>query len=233
MKLSGIKFGFNAAIMIAASAMLVFGTALAQSQDQPKPDEKPPAKEQKAEKPAPQPKETRPAHQDAKPAPSQTKDNQAKDEHQQQKQADENSKRAQDQAKQTQKDQAKQAQQQTKQAQDNAKRAQDNARIAQSQQPREQDQRSAQDRRADSGNRIPDDKFRAHFGQEHHFHVGHPVIVDNRPRFQYSGYWFEFVDPWPAEWSYDDDCYIDYVDDGYYLFDPLHPGVRIAVTIVM
>jgi hypothetical protein len=79
---------------------------------------------------------------------------------------------------------------------------------------------------------IPDDRFRANFGRPHTFRVGHPTVVEGRPRFQYSGYWFEFADPWPAGWSYDDDCYIDYVDDGYYLFDPRYPGMRIAVIVI-
>jgi hypothetical protein len=82
------------------------------------------------------------------------------------------------------------------------------------------------------GGHIPDDQFREHFGREHRFHVGHPTIVVGRPRFQYASYWFEIVEPWPAGWSYDDDCYIDYVDDGYWLFDPLYPGVRVAVVVV-
>lgn len=82
------------------------------------------------------------------------------------------------------------------------------------------------------GGRIPDDRFREHFGREHRFHVGHPTIVVGRPRFQYASYWFEIVEPWPAGWSYDDDCYIDYVDDGYWLFDPLYPGVRVAIVVV-
>jgi hypothetical protein len=79
---------------------------------------------------------------------------------------------------------------------------------------------------------IPDDRFRAHFGREHTFRVSRPVVVEGRPRFQYSGYWFEFGNPWPEDWSYDDDCYIDYVDDEYYLFDPRHPGMRILVIVV-
>ena len=41
------------------------------------------------------------------------------------------------------------------------------------------------------------------------------------PRFQYGGYWFSLVDLWPEYWSnnwYDnDDVYIDYAGDGYYL----------------
>ena len=86
---------------------------------------------------------------------------------------------------------------------------------------------------AERGQRIPDDKFRSHFGREHHFHVDRARIVNqSQPVVVYGGYSFELVDPWPAEWAYDDDCYIDYVDDGYYLFDVMHPGIRIAVIVL-
>ena len=84
-----------------------------------------------------------------------------------------------------------------------------------------------------SAQRIPDDKFRAYFGREHHFRVSQPVVVEGRPRVQYSGYWFAFVDPWPVGWSYSDDCYIDYIDGEYFLFDLLHPATRIAVVVVL
>jgi hypothetical protein len=82
------------------------------------------------------------------------------------------------------------------------------------------------------GGRIPDDRFLAKFGRQHTFRVSRPVIVAGQPRFQYSGYWFQFQQPWPDGWSYDDQCYIDYVDDGYYLFNPVHPGIRIAVMVI-
>lgn len=86
---------------------------------------------------------------------------------------------------------------------------------------------------AGRGQRIPDDKFREHFGREHHFHVDRARIVNqSQPIIVYGGYSFELVDAWPADWSYDDDCYIDYVDDGYYLFDLVHPGIRIAVIVL-
>ncbi|MGB9204161.1 MAG: hypothetical protein WCB94_09355 [Terriglobales bacterium] len=80
---------------------------------------------------------------------------------------------------------------------------------------------------------IPDAKFHASFGRQHTFVVRQPVIVEGQPRFQYSGYWFEIVDPWPAGWAYTDDCYIDYVDGEYFLFDVLHPGVSVALFVVM
>jgi len=88
------------------------------------------------------------------------------------------------------------------------------------------------DRRAGKGGHIPDDKFRAHFGQSHHF-TAKTVIVQGQPRFQYSGFTFELVDVWPIDWAYTDDCYIDYIDGDYYLIDLFHPGVRIVLIVVM
>ncbi len=94
------------------------------------------------------------------------------------------------------------------------------------------EQHADNDRRAGKGGHIPDDKFRAHFGREHHFSA-RTVIVSGQPQFQYGGYSFELVDAWPAGWAYTDDCYIDYIDGEYFLFDLLHPGVRVAVFVVM
>jgi hypothetical protein len=99
----------------------------------------------------------------------------------------------------------------------------------------EQGQRVAGDqgRGQHRGQRIPDDRFRASFGREHHFHVERARIINQaQPEFVYSGYTFQLADPWPAEWSYDDDCYIEYVDDDYYLFDAYHPGFRILVFVI-
>lgn len=97
-----------------------------------------------------------------------------------------------------------------------------------------QGQKTAEARqgRAGKGVRIPDDKFRAHFGRQHTFVVNRPVIVEGQPRFQYASYWFEIVDPWPVGWAYTDSCYIDFIDGEYFLFDLLHPGVRVAVFVV-
>lgn len=61
------------------------------------------------------------------------------------------------------------------------------------------------------------------------------MVVGGFPRFQYGGYWFSMVDPWPGDWAnnwYDtDDCYVVYQDNGYYLFDRGHPGVGIAISV--
>jgi hypothetical protein len=85
---------------------------------------------------------------------------------------------------------------------------------------------------AGKGGHIPDDKFKAHFGHGHTFRA-QTVIVAGQPQFQYGGYSFQLVDAWPAGWAYTDDCYIDYIDGEYFLFDLLHPGVRIAVFVVL
>lgn len=85
---------------------------------------------------------------------------------------------------------------------------------------------------AGKGGHIPDDKFKAHFGHSHTF-TAKTVIVQGQPQFAYGGYNFELVDAWPAGWAYTDECYIDYIDGQYFLFDLLHPGVRVAVFVVM
>ncbi|HVI07826.1 MAG TPA: hypothetical protein VND65_05980 [Candidatus Binatia bacterium] len=80
--------------------------------------------------------------------------------------------------------------------------------------------------------RIDDQRFHAHFGHDHHFAIRHVEMVGGRPHFAYGGYNFEIVDAWPHGWSYNDNCYIDFVDGGYFLFNLRHPGVRIAVTVL-
>jgi hypothetical protein len=83
---------------------------------------------------------------------------------------------------------------------------------------------------------IPGDHFRLHFGIGHYFRLRtRPIIAMGYPRFQYGGYWFMLVDPWPEFWAADwyatDDLYVDY-DDGYYLYNRRHPGVAIAISVV-
>jgi hypothetical protein len=85
---------------------------------------------------------------------------------------------------------------------------------------------------ARTNTRIPDDRFRSNFGTDHRFRIGNPVLVGGYSRFQYGGFWFGFVQPWPAGWYYTDDVYIDYVDGGYYMFNPYYPGVRFSISVV-
>ena len=89
---------------------------------------------------------------------------------------------------------------------------------------------------AKQGKKIADDKFRAHFGQQHKVKVTQVIhetrVVPGQTQFVYSGYTFVFVDPWPAEWAFTDDCYIDFVDDEYVLVNPYHPGFYVALNVV-
>jgi hypothetical protein len=99
--------------------------------------------------------------------------------------------------------------------------------------------RSWQQRGGYKGYRIPDDRYRRYFGGDHGFRLNTLplVIVGGYPRFQYAGFWFSVVDPWPEYWSgnwYDsDDVYIDYFGDGYYMYNRRYPRDRIAVSVYL
>ena len=79
--------------------------------------------------------------------------------------------------------------------------------------------------------RIPDDRYRAHFGHDHSFRMIRPRMVEGYNRFQYSGYWFGFNQPWPSGWSYNDNVYVEYAGGGYYLYNPRHSGIRITLNL--
>lgn len=101
------------------------------------------------------------------------------------------------------------------------------------------DHRSWQQRGGYNGYHVPDDRYRGYFGPQHGFRInGLPFMVHGGyPRFQYQGYWITLLDPWPGYWSnnwYDnDDVYIDYSGDGYYMHNRNYPGVGIAISISM
>ena len=86
------------------------------------------------------------------------------------------------------------------------------------------------------GYRVPEYRFRGYYGQDHGFRIySLPVrYVGGHRHFQYGGYWFGLVDPWPEYWSNDwydsDDVYVDYYGDGYYLYNRRYPGDRIAIS---
>ena len=97
--------------------------------------------------------------------------------------------------------------------------------------------RDWQQRGGYNGYQIPEDSYRGYFGPDHGFRMSsYPVmVVGGYPRFQYGGYSFSVVDPWPEYWSdnwYDnDDMYIDNTGDGYYLYNRRYPQDRIALNV--
>jgi hypothetical protein len=96
--------------------------------------------------------------------------------------------------------------------------------------------RTWQQRGGYNGYRVPDDRFQNYYGRAHEFRIySLPVIyVGGHRRFQYGGYWFGLVDPWPEYWSNDwydrDDVYVDYNDEGYYLYNRRYPRDRISIS---
>jgi hypothetical protein len=99
--------------------------------------------------------------------------------------------------------------------------------------------RTWQQRGGYNGYHIPDDHYRGYFGRDHQFLIRTlpVVVIGGYPRFQYGGYWFSLVDPWPEYWSNNwhenDEVYIDYFDDGYYLYNRRYPGNRMAITVYL
>jgi hypothetical protein len=189
--------------------LLLFGSTAAAYAPQEQSD-KPEKQEEKA-KPEKQDKQDKPAKQEAKQPKQEQPDKPAKQE-------------------------AKQAKQEhpDKPAKQEAKQAKQEHPDKSVQQ---QDQKSAQqpqrDTKAPSNGdhgRISDDHYRASFGSGHNFHVNRGDY-DHR-RFDYGGYSFGFIDPWPVGWGYTDNVYVVYDDGAYYMYDVVHPGVRISVSIL-
>jgi hypothetical protein len=89
---------------------------------------------------------------------------------------------------------------------------------------------AAQYRGGNEHGRISNEHYANRFGREHSFHVNRSDY--NHRRFQYGGYAFGFVDPWPINWGYSDDVYVVYTDDGYYMYNRFHPGLRISINIL-
>jgi hypothetical protein len=221
--------------------LLGFGPRATAGQDKPEDQPKPtkqeePAKPQKQQQEAKAPKQEPQAkpekqQQQAK-APKQAP--QAKPEKQQQ-QA-----KGQQEQQQKQQEQAKSAKQQTPHAQQVKAVQTEQKQTTSSKGPqRTQEETATQHAQpalrlsARGSGRIPDDRFHSNFGRGHEFRMGNPVMVGGYSRFQYGGYWFGYLQPWPAEWFYTDQFYIDYVDGGYYMYDPYYPGSRFAITVMI
>jgi len=104
-----------------------------------------------------------------------------------------------------------------------------------SEQPKQSDKkekpssgRASSDTTKHGGRRIPDPQFHSSFGRQHTFQVQRT----NDRRFQSGGFVFEVVEVWPTDWIFADECYIDFIDDDYFLIDVVHPEHRIIVIIV-
>ena len=82
-----------------------------------------------------------------------------------------------------------------------------------------------------AGARIPADKYKASFGQQHTFRVSQTDYRNHR--FQYSGYSFGFVDPWPSNWLYTQNVYVVEINGVYYLCNPTYPGVNLALSFTL
>src|SRR5579859_8051931 len=78
---------------------------------------------------------------------------------------------------------------------------------------------------------ISDVSYRAHFGHDHSFRMMRPQMIDGFNRFQYSGYWFGYNQPWPSDWDRNDHVYVQYVDSSYYLYDLSHRGIHLSLNI--
>jgi hypothetical protein len=128
--------------------------------------------------------------------------------------------------------QAEPKQQQAKPAQQPQRaQAQQQAKPAQQPQRAQAPQQAKPAQSAAGHGRIPDDRFRASFGRGHTFHVNRSEFAAGSGRFQYGGFWFSMVDAWPVAWLYTDSVYIDYLNGGYFLCDPVHPGVYLSINV--
>jgi hypothetical protein len=128
---------------------------------------------------------------------------------------------------------AKSTKQEQKPAAQQGKNTKQEEKSAQQQQrtPQAKPEQQAQRASGNRGGRIPDDRFKASFGEQHRFRVSH-ADYDNH-RFQYGGYSFGFVDPWPSNWLYTQDVFVIEIDGVYYLCNASFPGVNLVLSFTL
>jgi len=117
----------------------------------------------------------------------------------------------------------------------NAKPEEKNARQENKAKPEEKNAKQENDARPEEKNqragagRIPDDRYKANFGQGHTFRVNQGDYSSRR--FEYGGYSFGFVGEWPSNWLYTQNVYVIDIDGVYYLCNPMYPGVNIELNV--
>jgi len=73
--------------------------------------------------------------------------------------------------------------------------------------------------------------FKENFGTNHTFRPNFQ-IREGVSRFQYSGFTFGLVEPWPLNWDTNDVIYVEYIDGMYFAMNPEYPNERVGVTII-
>jgi hypothetical protein len=223
-------------ISAAVLCFLIGAPTFAYQKEQPQQqDEKTKPKQEEKQKPQEPKTERKQQEEPAKQDERTRQDDRAKQQQQDEKARQQQDEKARQQQSRQQQDERARQEQTSKQQEKQQKETEKQQR-AQQQQRQADDRNRAELQRADQsarhdehrGRRIPDERFHADFGREHHFHAG---IHRGERTFAYGGYNFQFVEAWPAVWRYDDDFYIDYIDDEYYLCDVEHPEVRLVVII--
>lgn len=79
------------------------------------------------------------------------------------------------------------------------------------------------------GRRLDDREFRGSFGGEHRFRPG--WIGGGYNEFIFGGYTFGLLETWPIGWAYTDEVYVEDLDGGYVMVNPLYPGITVGLVI--
>jgi hypothetical protein len=126
---------------------------------------------------------------------------------------------------------AKPAEKPAAQEEKSAKPEEKNAKQEESAKPAEKNAQQEQHAAGNGGGRIPADKFKANFGEQHSFRVTQTDYSNHR--FEYGGYSFGFVDPWPSNWLYTQNVYVIEINGVYYLCNASFPGVNLVLSFTL
>ncbi len=209
-------------ISTAVLSLILAVPAYAQEQHDQQEEQKAKPEEKKA-----QPEKSAKPQEEKKAQPEKSAKPEEKSSQQQNKNNQQEEKNAQEQNKNNTKQEEKNAQQQNKNSQQEQKNAQQQQQRSQEANPGKQEQHAS----GNGGGRIPDDRYKAHFGREHSFHVSQGDYGNRR--FEYGGYTFAFVGAWPSNWLYSQDVFVIEIDGVYYLCNPMYPGVNIALDVTL